>query len=457
VVARQSYVGLTACVPQKDDVVVIGAGFAGLTAARDLVRRGYRVTLLEGRSRVGGRSYTQTIAGLPVDVGAMFVGPTQDALIALAAELGCATIPTYHRGKNLINWRGKVRSYSGTIPALSVSGLLNMAWVRWRFARVARAVSVSEPWNSRRCAALDTKSLDQWLTSVGASRSSKDLMAIMARVSWGAEAENLSMLHVARYVKAAGGMDRMLDVTDGAQQDWFPAGTQQIACRMAEQLGERVLLGAAVSRIEHSSNGVVVTHATGSVAARAAVVATAPAHREAITFSPSLPREYERVQRGWPQGDLTKVYVAYRTPFWREDGHSGESLSDTGPLFITFDVTPDSEGPGVLVGFVNPRQVAAPKDLQSQVLAVLAELFGAAALRPIDYVAFSWSADAFAPGGPTAAVPPGWWTEAGAWLRLPVGPVHWAGTETADEWTGFLEGAIRSGRRAAEEVAAVLR
>jgi monoamine oxidase len=104
-----------------------------LTAARELDRRGYQVLVLEGRDRVGGRSYTTTLAGVPVDLGATFVGPTQDAVLALAAEVGCATVPTYSRGKNLIHWQGRVRSYRSTIPKLSLIDLLDVSRIQWRF------------------------------------------------------------------------------------------------------------------------------------------------------------------------------------------------------------------------------------------------------------------------------------------------------------------------------------
>lgn len=442
----------------RADVAVVGAGFAGLAAARELTRRGHDVVVLEGRDRVGGRSLTGTVAGLPVDLGATFVGPTQDAVLALAAELGCDTTATYCDGKNLINWRGRVRSYSGTIPALSPGGLLNIARVRWQFGRVARTVSTEKPWTSPRAAALDAISLHQWLTSVRASTGTHNLMAIMARVTWGAEPDAVSMLHAVRYVKAAGGMDRMLDVTGGAQQDRFPAGTQQIAERMAAQLGDRFVLSAAVRRIDYDPDGATLVSEAGTLRAKAVIVAIPPQHRAALTFSPTLPAAHDDLSRQWPQGRLSKAYAAYDTPFWRADGCSGEALSDTGPVFITFDVSPGADGPGVLLGFVDAREFDAlpAEERRRRALSGFATLFGAAALEPIDYLDYRWGAEEFAPGGPTAAVPPGSWTTVGHALRTPVGPLFWAGTETADEWTGFLDGAVRSGLRAAAEVDGVL-
>lgn len=442
-------------IPTEADVVVVGAGFAGLSAARDLVRLGYHIVVLEGRDRVGGRSSTTTIAGTPVDLGGTFVGPTQDAVVSLAAELGCETVPTHIRGKNLIKWRGKVRSYRSTIPRLSMLELFDVSRIQWRFERVCRRVPVAEPWTASNAESLDEQTLDGWLRSLRASASTRDLMAIMARVTWGCEPDQVSMLHAVRYVKAAGGLGRMLDVEGGAQQDLFPRGTQQIALRMADELGERILLNAPVRRIERHADGTVtVSSDRGDVTAKAVIVATAPAHRAAIDFSPALPAEYEKLAQHWPQGNLSKAYAAYERPFWRANGCSGEALSDEGPVFITFDLSPDEKGPGILLGFTDARtfDTLPPAERRERALAGFAALFGDEALQPIDYVDHCWGTDEFAPGGPTAAVPPGSWTSYGPWLRKPVNGIYWAGTETADEWTGFLDGAVRSGQRAAAEV-----
>ena len=250
----------------------------------------------------------------------------------------------------------------------------------------------------------------RWLRSLHASASTRDLMAIMSRVTWGCEPDEVSMLHAVRYVKAAGGIGRMLDVEGGAQQDRFPGGTQQIALRMADELGERVRLNAIVRRIERHADGTITVGSDGGdVTAKAVIVAIPPAHRAAIDFSPDLPAEYEKLAQHWPQGNLSKAYAAYETPFWRANGCCGEALSDEGPVFITFDVSPDDDGPGILLGFTDPRTFdpLPPAERRERALAGFAALFGDEALQPIDYVDHCWGTEDFAPGGPTAAVPPG--------------------------------------------------
>ncbi|MGP4055383.1 flavin monoamine oxidase family protein [Mycobacterium sp. 4D054] len=436
------------------DVVVVGAGFAGLAAARELAHLGHEVVIVEGRDRVGGRAYTGSIAGVPVDLGATFVGPTQDAVLALATELGCDRVPTYGRGKNLIRWRGSVRSYRSTIPRLSIIELLDVSRIQWRFERVCRKVSVEAPWTSTVADALDAVSLDEWLRSQRAGASTRDLMAIMARVTWGAEPDAVSMLHAVRYVKAAGGLNRMLDVEGGAQQERFPAGAQQIAEQMADELGERVALGSPARRIvRHADLTLTVSTERADHTCAAVVVAIPPEHRGGIEFVPPLPPGYDDLARHWPQGHLSKAYAAFPTPFWRRDGFSGEALSDEGPVFITFDCSPGDDGPGILLGFTDARTFdpLPPEQRRDVALAGFTALFGDSAAHPIDYLDHRWGAEPFAPGGPTAAVPPGVWTTHGRWLRAPVDGIFWAGTETADRWTGFLDGAVRSGLRAAGE------
>ncbi|EUA89575.1 flavin containing amine oxidoreductase family protein [Mycobacterium ulcerans str. Harvey] len=298
--------------------------------------------------------------------------------------MGVPTVPTFHDGKNVIRWRGGVRPYSGTIPRLSLTGLLDIARLRWQFERLARSIPISAPWAANRAADLDGVSLRQWLRSVRASASSHDLMAIMTRVTWECEPDDVSMLHAARSVRAAGGLDRLLDVENGAQQELIPGGTQQIAELAAAELGIHVVLDAPVRRIDRHGAGVTVTSDQGQAEAGFVIVAIPPAHRAAIEFNPPLPTGYQELADNWPQGRLSKAYAAYSTPFWRINGFTGQSLSDMGPVFITFDASPHDDAPGILMGFVDAREFdsLSADQRRDRTLRCFASLFGDDALEP---------------------------------------------------------------------------
>lgn len=442
--------------PWTVDVVVVGAGFAGLAAARELTRQGHEVLVFEGRDRVGGRSLTGRVAGVPADMGGSFIGPTQDAVLALATELGIPTTPTHRDGRNVIQWRGSARSYRGTIPKLSLTGLIDIGRLRWQFERIARGVPVAAP-GMRGARELDDVSLGEWLRLVRATSSSRNLMAIMTRVTWGCEPDDVSMLHAARYVRAAGGLDRLLDVKNGAQQDRVPGDTaDRPGGRRPTRRTRPAQRRGASHRPARSGCDGHVRSGSGRGRVRHRRHSTGPSRGHRVR-SP-LPPEYQQLAHHWPQGRLSKAYAAYSTPFWRASGYSGQALSDEAPVFITFDVSPHADGPGILMGFVDARGFdSLPiEERRRDALRCFASLFGDEALDPLDYVDYRWGTEEFAPGGPTAAVPPGSWTKYGHWLREPVGPIHWASTETADEWTGYFDGAVRSGQRAAAEVAALL-
>jgi monoamine oxidase len=275
-------------------------------------------------------------------------------------------------------------------------------------------------------------------------------------VHWGAPAGDVSLFNALRYIKTLGGIEHMLAVEGGDQQDRLLGTAGSLVEAFAEQLGSRVVLGAPVERITSFEQGVVVETRSESIEARFAIVTASPSHRSRISFSPPLPEQHYGLARSWRLGALSKAFVAYEHPFWREDGLSGEGISDDETVFLTFDVSPSADGPGIIMAFCDARGFDAfdEHERRRRVERHLVHLFGASANDSIGYTDFSWGNDAFAPGGPNPAVAPRAWTSFGHLLREPVGLVHWAGSETADETSGTMNGAILSGQRAAAEVAA---
>ena len=246
------------------DVVVAGGGLAGLAAARALVAGGASVQVTEARDRVGGRTLNADIGGGEVvEVGGQWVGPTQDRLYELAAELEIETFPTFTDGDNVLELNGKLSHYSGTIPRLNPLALLDIERGRRRMDRLACTIPREAPWEAPDAKKLDGTTLATWLDRkmrVGATR---EMVGLAAKTVWGADPSDISLLYALWYVHTAGRFNPLIDVEGGAQQDRFVGGSQLIALRMAEALADRVTLSAPVRRVAWDGEDVRVEAGEG--------------------------------------------------------------------------------------------------------------------------------------------------------------------------------------------------
>ncbi|MFT4264952.1 MAG: flavin monoamine oxidase family protein [Nocardioides sp.] len=444
--------------PTNVDVVIVGAGFAGLSAAHDLVEKGYSVRVLEGRDRVGGRVFTGEVAGVKVDFGGTWVAKQHTAIRELADRVGCTPVPQFTEGRCVLWLAGKRSTFNGTIPKLSPVALVNMARIQLALDKLAKTIDVDAPWDSPRAAELDAISLEEWLDRKRARWTTRAMMTIVSKVEWGCQTSDVSLLHVLRTIRAFGGFDFMMDAEGGMQESRYSETTQEIAIRYAALLGDRVHISAPVRRITQDADGVVAHTDSDQIAAKYAIVTTATEHRGGIDFEPALSELAQGLVKSWTLGALSKAFVAYDKPFWRAEGLSGQSLIDTGSTFGTFDVSPSPDGPGVLMAFCDPRvfDSHAPDVRKAQIVKQIIDIFGPQAAQPIDYIDQCWNTDSFAPGAPNPAVAAYASTLYGSVLAEPHGRVHWAGTETAGEWTGSMNGAVLSGQRAAADVAQLL-
>lgn len=456
------------------DVVVIGAGLAGLTAARQVLGAGRSVLVLEARDRVGGRVLSHTLQGGSYsELGGMFTGPTQDHIQALAADLGVALYPTYNTGNNVfVGGDGRREEFPsdtplGTAPADPLVAP-DIALAVAQLDEMATQVDVNEPWSSPHAEEWDRQTLDTWLRAH--TSGNPEFMAVASAATeaiFGCEPGELSLLYTVFYLAASGNEDnqgtfeRNFNTKDGAQERRFSGGTHLIPQRMAAQLGNRVLLNAPVRRIDQSASGVTVHSDAGVVTAGRAIVAIPPTLAGRIFYEPGLPPLRDQLTQHMPQGSLMKFEAVYPTPFWRDRGLTGQVVSENGPVKVTFDVSPEAGNPGIMMGFIGGReardwQLRSESARRDAVLQQFAHFFGDQSLAPREVVEFNWSTEVWNRGCPVAVLGPGTLLDFGAALRKPVERIHWAGTETSTYWNGYMDGAVRSGKRAAAEVLAAL-
>ena len=450
--------------PASVDVVVVGAGISGLVAAQGVRRAGHSVLVLEARDRVGGRVLNHELGGgAVIESGGAFVGPTQDHVLRLAGELGVQTFKEYAAGKNVyVSSKTGSQQYTGTIPPDPLI-LPDAAVLQARIDEMSQQVPVDAPWSADKAGEWDALSVDQWLRQNTVNPDVRNLILCYLQPAFGSDGLDMSLLFFLWYVATAGNetnpgtFERSSSTENGAQDSRFVGGSQLIPLRLADRLGSRVALSAPVRRVVQHADHVVVTSDRGQVRAGRVIVATPPSMVLDIDWYPLLPSRREQLLQRMPMGALMKCDAVYERPFWRDKGLSGMGLNDSGAVRVSFDNSPSDSSVGVLLAFVG-GSTWATYGTQSRaarrraVLEGFAAIVGDEALDPVEYVEHDWTRERWTKGSPIAVQVPGAITAYGSTIRTPFRRVHWAGTETATYWSGYMDGAVRAGERAAREV-----
>ena len=465
------------------DVVVVGAGIAGLTAAREVVRAGRSALVIEARDRVGGRTYTKTVDGVPVDVGGQWIktresayGAAQKLITALARDLGVATYPVYYAGRNTYFNDGAPSRYDpGPTQELPPETFAEAAKLITDLDRLAVGLSAGAgtpktgpgvpagvPWESPEAAEFDSQTLETWTRETqSGSPNALELVALASQAVFAAEPRDISLLYVLNYIAQADTLENLISTPLGFQESRFVGGAQQVSLRMAEELGtRRVVLGSPVQRLVQGSR-VTVESPRVKASARRVIVAVPPALTNTIDFSPGLPALRAQLAQRMPMGSVVKCQATYDRPFWRDEDLTGFTISDTGPVRLTWDNSVPGSPRGVMLGFIEGREArdwgARPAaERRAAALECFARYFGPQALRPREYVDHVWADEEWSRGCYVGITAPGVLLDYGRALREPAGRVHWAGTETARVSIGYMDGAVESGQRAAREALAGL-
>ena len=441
------------------DVVVVGAGLAGLSAACELRDAGVSVVVVEARDRVGGRVQGDALEGHPIELGGTWIGEGHTEMHALVGALGLKTFPTWNSGRSVVQFGTRQHRVNGTEAAtlrLDPVVLADIAQGLTRFGELAQAVDPAEPWTHAKAELIDGQTLETWLQRNLRTSTGRDYLRVATEAVFAADATEISLLHALFYAVSNADMETLLAVDRGAQQDRVVGGSVLLAQHLAEGLDVR--LSTPIAGITQDETHATVRTRSGEVLPCDRVVVTLPPTLAGrLDYDPPLPAWRDQLTQRLPAGTVVKTFAAYPTPFWRDQGLNGQAASDAGPVKITFDVSPPGGEIGVLLGFVEggeARRWQQLPDLERRrsVIKSLVRYFGPDAAEPTAYMEKDWSAEEFTRGCYGAHFAPGVWTGYGHALRPAVGRIHWAGTEYAVQWNGYMEGAVRSGQVTAREL-----
>jgi monoamine oxidase len=443
---------------QQTDVLIIGAGFAGIAAAKKLHSLNSDFLVVEARDRIGGRTLTETFEGnIMLDLGAKWLGPTQQLVWEWVRETNTATYETYNKGRNILIYKGKISYYTGTIPKIGMLSLLDLGNAINQLEKLAATIDTQKPWQHPKAAYYDEMTLRTWIRQHTRTEAARHMLEIGIQTVFAAESSEISLLFALFYLRSGDNLETLISITNGAQQTILKEGTQGLLKKIAAPFGNRILLNSPVQKIAQDETGVTVSTPQGIIRARKCILTVPPALQERIHFEPPLPQQKAQLNQRMPMGAAMKCFAVYPTPFWRKKGLSGQVISDEFPVKVTFDTGNGDSEHGKMLVFVEGNDarhfISLPPEMRKQmVLEKLVRFFGKEAAHPIFYTDKCWTEEEWTRGCYVGLMAPNTLTHFGPHLRTPFGNVHFAGTETADRWNGYLDGAIQSGYRAAAEV-----
>lgn len=440
------------------DIVIVGAGVAGLTAANDLKKAGLSVAVLEARDRAGGRLWTDVIDGAMLEIGGQWVSPDQDALIETVAELGLETFSRYREGDSVyVGPDGVAKRFTGEMFPVSPETEAAIAEITERLDAMVAEIDPDRPWAHEKAAEWDSISWDAWLrTQTDDDEAVRNLAFATGPAMLTKPTHSFSLLQSLLMAASAGAYSHLVDA-DFILDKRVVGGLQQVPLLLAERLGDDVFLEQPVRTLEYGDDGVTAVADGMTVRARFAILALPPNLYPRISFVPALPRLQHQMHQHLSMGFVIKVHAVYDRPFWREKGLSGTAFSPYELSHEAYDNTNHGDERGTLVGFVSDRHAddvfrISAEERKERILESLSHYYGPEAKDPIVYYESDWGAEEWTRGAYAVSFDLGGLHRYGADLREPVGPIHFACSDMAGAGYQHVDGAIRMGRLAASNI-----
>ena len=444
------------------DVVIVGAGPSGLTAARELKKAGLSVAVLEARDRVGGRTWTDTIDGAMLEIGGQWVSPDQTALMGLLDELGLKMYSRYRDGESVyLSPDGTRTRYTGASFPVSETTAAEMDKLTAILDGLAAEIGPEEPWAHPKSRELDTISFHHWLRQNSTDEEAcNNIGLFIAGGMLTKPAHAFSALQAVLMAASAGSFSNLTD-EDFILDKRVIGGMQQVSLLIAAELGDDVVLSSPVRTINWEAAGeghrVTVESERATVNARFVIMAVPPNLYSRVSFNPPLPRRQHQMHQHQSLGLVIKVHAVYRTPFWREDGLSGTGFGADALVQEVYDNTNHGDARGTLVGFISDEKADAVFELSAgdrkkKVLESIAGFLGDKALDAEVYYESDWGSEEWTRGAYASSYDLGGLHRYGKDQHANVGPIYWSSSDLAAEGYQHVDGAVRMGQATAARI-----